>query len=75
MPPKSKLSLSAYHTGETNAINAANETLYLLPRIERLNANPTRINLNERHLPFYAKLKPASYLFGIGFESRTLVLI
>jgi hypothetical protein len=28
-----------------------------------------------RYLHFYAKLKPASYLFEVGFEPRTLVLI
>lgn len=49
--------------------------LNLLPRIERLNANPTHVVPNENHLSFYAKLKPTSYRFAMGFESRTLVLI
>jgi hypothetical protein len=75
MPPKSKLLPSAYHTGETNAINAVNEILYLLPRIELLNANPTHMVLTRDICLFYAKLKSTSYLFAMGFESRTLVLI
>src|SRR5690606_23708987 len=75
LPPKSKFLLSAYHSDAVNAINVAGEMLNLLPRIERLNANPTHVVPNENHLSFYAKLKPASYRFAMGFESRTLVLI
>ncbi|MEZ4672320.1 MAG: hypothetical protein R3E39_30810 [Anaerolineae bacterium] len=75
LPPKSKLLPSAYHTDAVNAINEVDEVLNLLPQIERLNANPTHIVFNMRHLPFYAKLKPASYSVAMGFKSRTLVLI